>query len=90
MIFDAPHLPEENVGAACVAVPFPDVYPFPPTIAKKRAQRGYEGIRTVRVSIYKGWKGYSLFFCRALVRPSGLISPTASKERLVRAGPTNS
>ncbi len=26
----------------------------------------------------------------ALVRPSGLISPTISRERLVRVGPTNS
>lgn len=27
---------------------------------------------------------------RALVRPSGLISPTASRERLVSVGPTSS
>ena len=30
------------------------------------------------------------FSCRALVRPSGLISPAASRLRFVKTGPTNS
>ena len=47
-----------------------------------------DNFRQEIVAFYCQW--ITLFSFRALVRPSGLISPTASRDRLVREGPTNS